>query len=329
VTVRVWFVCFVALVNAAAAQTPAQDVTIRTSLDRTAIWVADRLTYTIEITCTRAVEILADDLSRDKLKLEGLEVIGGDTDRSSVGDDTIYTLRYVLTTYRIDAPALTIAPMTVRYAVRRAGQRLEDAAPAGEVTVPGARIAFRSVLPDDEDASGIRSDKPPHARPSRFSALQPIGLGLVIVSVVPALLAIAAAGRRSRQPRFRRSARAVRHGERAALEAVRELNVETVDGRREAFTQVDALVRAHLRDVYGVPGASLTPQDVASALSATDGKVPIDLVASIFAACELARYAPPHAIPSAEACRAAIEQVEQVIADTGARGFQPSGRRSP
>jgi hypothetical protein len=314
----------------AAQPLPPGDVTVRTSLDRTAMWVADRVTYTIEITCKRGVDLLADDLSRDKLKTEGLEVIGGETARRSAPDDTtIYQFHYVLTTYRIDLPTLSIAPLTVRYAVKRAGQRLEDAAPAGEAQVPGATLAFRSVLPDDRDLSGIRSEKPPHARPMRFAALQPIGIGLIIVSIVPALLAIAALVRRARRPRVRRPARLVRHQERASLEEVRRMDVDTVEGRRAVFTGLDALVREHLSEVCGVPGASLTPHEVPFALATTRTKVPAELVASVLATCELARYAPPHAIPSAEECRQAVDQVEQVIADKGARGFQPSGRRSP
>ena len=147
-----------------------QDVTVRNSLDRTAMFVGDRAAYTIEITCKRGVDVLADDVSRDKLKLGGLEVVGGDTSRRTAADDsTVYTLRYVLTTYRVDAPALTIGPLSVRYAVTRAGQRLEEAAPAGEVKVPGATLAFRSALPDEPDLSGIRSDKQPDARPMRFA----------------------------------------------------------------------------------------------------------------------------------------------------------------
>jgi hypothetical protein len=65
------------------------------------------------------------------------------------------------------------------------------------------------------------------------------------------------------------------------------------------------------------------------ALAAADAKVPAELVAAVLEACELARYAPPHATPSADSCREAIEQVEQLISDKGARGFHPSGRRSP
>lgn len=303
--------------GAAVAQALPADVTVRTSLDRTAMWVADRVTYTVEITCKRGVDVLADDLSRDKLKTEGLEVIGGDTDRRSAPDGaTIYQFHYVLTTYRTDVPTLKVAPLRVRYAVTRAGQRVEDAAPAGEVQVPGATIALRSVLPDDQDLSGIRSEKPPHARPMWFAELQPIGIGLIIVSIVPALLAIAALVRRTRRPSVRRSARAVRHETRASLEAVRTMDVDTAEGRREVFTHLDALVREHLRDVCGVAGASLTPHEVPFALATTGTRVPAELVASVLATCELARYAPPHAIPSVDACRQAVDQAEQVISSS-------------
>jgi hypothetical protein len=93
---------------------------------------------------------------------------------------------------------------------------------------------------------------------------------------------------------------------------VRTMDVDTIEGRRDVFTQLNALVREYLREVCGVPGASLTPQEVPLAL-ATSSKVPAELVASVLAQCELARYAPTHGIPSAEVCRQAIDQVEQVI----------------
>jgi len=219
-----------------------------------------------------------------------------------------------LTTYRIDQPTLKIAPFAVRYAIRRAGQRLEDTSPAGEVQVPGATIAFRSLLPDQEEPSTVRSYVPPHARRARFAALGPIGLGLIIVSIAPALLAVVAVARRARLPRIRRSARAVRQAERLSLETLRQMEVETVEGRRAALTELDGLVREHLRDVCGVPAAGLTPADVPASLAGRRTSVSADLVASILATCELARYAPPQAMPSADACRTAIQQVEEMLA---------------
>lgn len=316
-----WFSClrvFVAIVAATAAEGVAQtvepDVTVRTSIDRTAIWVADRLTYTIELTCRRGIDVVADDLFRDKLKTEGLEIIGSEMDSRSASDGaTIYRFRYELTTYRTDTETLKIAPLTVRYAIRRAGGRLEDATPAGDVQVPSATVALRSVLPDDQDLSGIRSDKPPTARPLRFSALQPIGIGLVIVSAVPALLAIATLLRRSRRPRIRRSARAARQETRASLESVRTMDVHTPEARRELLSKLDTVVRDHLRDTCGVPAASLTPHEVPFALATTSARVPATLVVDVLATCEVARYAPTHDMPSADACRRAIEHVEEIV----------------
>jgi hypothetical protein len=310
-----YLVFLLCVVAKGAAQTARTDVTVRTSLDRTAVFVGDRVTYTIEMTCARGVDVLADDLSRDKLRLEGLEVVGGDTDRRSGPDGTtIYRFRYVLTTYRVDVPALTIAPITVRYAVRRSGQPIEAAAPAGEVQAPGATIAFRSVLAEDENVAGIRSDKPLPVRSRRFAVLQPIGIALIVLSAVPALFALAAMVRRVRSPRVRRSMRAVRHEERTSLEAVRTIGVDTIERRRELCTRLDALVRDHLRDACGVPGHSLTSQDVPAALAASPNNVPAELIAAVLATCELARYAPSHTMPSADACRQALQHVEQIIA---------------
>jgi hypothetical protein len=315
VTIALATALAVDVAGVATAQPAQADVTVRTSVDRTAMWVADRLTYTIELTCKRGVDVLADDLSREKLKTEGLEVIGSEVDRRSAPDGaTVYQFRYVLTTYRTDVAALTIAPLTVRYAVTRAGQRVEDAAPAGDAQVPGATLAFRSVLPDDQDLSGIRADKPPQARPERFAALQPLGIGLVIVSAIPALLAIAGLVRGTRRPRARRSHPAVRQEARASLEAVRTLDVETAEGRRQVFTQLDAVVRQHLREACGVAGTSLTPHEVPFALATTPTSVPAELVASVLATCEIARYAPADDMPSAEACRQAVDEVEQIVA---------------
>ena len=310
------FVCCVFLAGSLGAQ--GADVAVKTSIDRTAIFVGDRATFTIELTCKRGVDILADDLSGDKLKLEGLELVGSDNSRESGRDGTtVYRFHYVVTTYRVDTPAMTIGPLAVRYATTRPGQRLEEAAPAGEVQVPRTSIAYRSTVPEDADILGLRESRPASTRPMRFALLQPIGIGLVIVAIVPALALLAAIVRRRRgseERSPRRSARTVRHEERAALDAVRGMNIETVEGRREAFTELDALVRAHLRDVCGIPAPSLTAAELTPAVSAHGSRMPIELVTSVLAVCEVARYAPPHATPSADACRETVAQVEQLLA---------------
>ena len=311
---------FLVLWSAGAA--PAQpasgpDVSVRTMLDRTAVWVGDRVTYTVEITCRRGADVLMDDVARDKLKLDGLDIVSTETERNAEADAaTRYDFRYVLTTYRVDVPALKIAPFQVRYYIKRAGERVDDAAPAGAVQVPGASIAFRSVLPDDQGAADVRDTRVAAERPAIFRALEPVGIGLIVLSVAPvALLAIGLARRASerRHAAGHRTRRQARHEARAALEAVRDAGIERPEARREAFARLDALVRQHLGDVAGIPAASLTPEEIAIALEARPSRVQAGAVASILKICELARYGVPEQVPSADAWHDTLAQAEQVI----------------
>jgi hypothetical protein len=299
---------------AASAAEQGQDVAVRAFVDRPAAFVGDRVTYTIEVTCKRGIDVLIDDLSRDRFALEGLDIVGSDVaQEAGPGETTVYRFRYYATTYRVDVPALKIAPPAVRYYVKRTGQRPDDAAPAGEVRVPGLSIPFRSLLPDDSDVAGLRDHRPATARPAAFVMLRSAGIGLVIVSILPVLFAVAGLIRRPRVSRPRRSTRSVRHEERASLDAVRAIDLATVEGRREAFNCLDTVVREHLRDACGVPGPNLTSSEIVPALAGRGERVPIELVSAVLTVCELARYAPPHDGPSADACRQTIEQAEQVI----------------
>jgi hypothetical protein len=292
----------------------SNNVEVRTSLDRTAVWVADRVTYTITIACRKGIDILADDLSKDKLQVEGLEVLRSDSGRTIDRDDrTTYTFSYELTTFRVDLAELKIAPLAVRYYVKRAGQRIGDTAPAGEVRVPAAVIAFRSALPDGQDTYAIRDGRAARARNAGYAWLEPVGIGLVLISLVPAAVAVMAVVRRARSREKRRSARQVRHDERASLDALQAINISTLAGRREAYSQLNALVRDHVHRIAGLEASSLTPGEIKAALSRPDARVPTDLVAAVLGACDQARYAPPDALPSADACRQAIEQAETLL----------------
>ena len=316
-----WMVA-VAMAPCAAvmAQKPAPEAdgtakpSVRSSVDRTAMWVGDRVTYTVEIDSPRGYDVLEDDLSKDKLKLDGLDVVSTETTRTEHPDGgATRRFHYVLSTYRVDAPSVTIAPFPVRYYATRAGQRLEDSAPAGSMDVPGALVAVRSMLPDAQKSFELRDERTPDDRPVMFAMARPVGMALVIVSIVPAVIWGAAfvARRRTRTPG--RSVRQARRDQRASLEAVRGMSMESPDGRREAYTQIDTIVRQHLQDVSGVPGPSLTPPEVEPALAGRPSRLPADRVAALLLACETARYGPPESLPSAEACRDALAQTEQLL----------------
>jgi hypothetical protein len=109
------------------------------------------------------------------------------------------------------------------------------------------------------------------------------------------------------------SVRKARKTERASLEAVKAIDVRNPDGRREAYTQIDAIVREHLGHVAAVTGRSLTPQEVEPALAGRKTRVSPEEVSALLAECERARYAPEVAMPSEHACREALARAEQFV----------------
>jgi hypothetical protein len=301
------------LPRVAHAADPA--VRVRSSVDRTAIWTADRVTFTVDVICDRGVDILLDDLAKEKLRVNGLDILSSDaTATTDAAERTTHRLRYVLTTYRVDLPSVSVEPISVRYYTRRPGQRLQDMAPAGEVTVPGAVIAFRSTLQDNQPSYGLRDSRAAATRLPFFTRAQQIGLALVVVSLAPALLVAAAAVRRRtvRRPGHR-SARQVKKDRDDTLERLRALDVSTEEERRRAYDEISTAVRAHVAASSGVPASSLTSAELDAALVGTRGRVPRESVVTLLAACDEARYGPPQALPSAQACREALATAQQVL----------------
>jgi hypothetical protein len=288
---------------------------VRTHVDRTASWVADRITYVVEIVCPKGVDILGDDVAKEKLKTVGLDVVNTETTEvTSANEVTTHRIAYTLTTYHVDTPGLRVEPLSVRYFVKRPGQRLQDAAPAGDIVVPAQSIAFRSTLPDDVTAAALRDRKPPAPRARRYTAARAVGIALMLISIAPlAFFAVAAVGRR-RPRREGKSTRQIRHEEKLTLESLQAMDIATEDGRRRAYDTIDSLVRAHLRDVVGIAGPSLTPAEVTPAFGERRTRVEPGTVAALLATCEQARYAPAAALPGQDACRDAIAQAEQVLA---------------
>ena len=306
---------FLALCVAAPALAQTQAPVVHTSIDRSAIWVANRVNYSVEIVCPKGVDILSDDIAKEKLKTTGLDVVGMNASASTDADGTTtHRIVYTLTTYRVDTPDLRIDPISVRYFVKRPGQRLQDEAPAGDFRIPGASIAFRSTLANDPDAAALRDGVDPTPRHRTFASAGSIGWALVLVSIAPLAFVAAAAMTRRRPRRQGRSARQMRQDERVTIEALQSMDLSTPDGRRRAYDGVDALVRAHLRDAAGVEGLALTPAEVTSRLDGRKLRVAPEEITALLDACQQARYSPPEAIPSTDSCRDAIEQARMVVA---------------
>lgn len=300
----------------AAGQETASTMPIATaSVDRPAMWVGDRIVYTVTITCPRGVDILMDDLGRDKLKLTGLEVLSSDSFRQQDAEQTQYIFRYVLTSYRIDVPSPAVAPFPVRYYFARPGQPPERAAPAGSVPVPGVSVMWRSLLPDDQPAD-VRDGRalPDRWRPYRL--MGPVGLGLIIAAIVPVLLIALDAARRIRArrgSRSRPSPRQARQAARASYSEIRALDPTSPEALRAAFARLDGAIRQRVLDVCGVPAAGLTPQEIAAAIEPCAARLPPQLVSELLETCERARYAEPIGAAALDDWRAAVALAEPLL----------------
>jgi hypothetical protein len=293
---------------------PSRDVVVKATVDRTAVWVGDHVTYTVDIICKPGFDILEDDLSKDHLKLEGLDVLSTEITQEDTGDGgRLHRFRYVLTTFHVDSAALKIAPMSVRYFSKRPGQSVQNTSPAGEVLVPGVTLAYRSMLPDAQESYGVRDARTAAPRSRLLAHAQGIGWALVIVSLAPALFWIVGLVQNRRRV-VRKSAREVRQQERASLEAARALDLSTPEARRDAYGQMNTIVREHLRDACGVPGLALTPAEIEPALGRTKSRVPAADVRALLLECDRARFAPAADVPKAEVCRDALDRTEQILA---------------
>jgi hypothetical protein len=301
----------------AAPPPTGRDVDVSIWTSRTALFVGDQVTLRVEFSCSPGVEILTEDLSRERLKTDGLDVLSASTSRDTTSAErSIQRVEYVLATYRPTTNLVTVEPLNVRYYRRQPGQRAEDAVPAGELTVSAVQFPVRSTLDNGIEDSYPRDTK----RPVRASAytpfVRPVALGLILLSIVPVGLQGVALFRRWQQPTARRRARDARAASRLAIKELQDLDVSSDTACQEAYNRLDSVVRGHLANTAGVPAPALTPAEVAAGLGEGKRKgAPADVVRSILEDCQRVRYGPPDSGPAREGWHDLLRRAEQVLGD--------------
>ena len=295
--------------GAAAAPAPVQ---ISTTVTRTAVWVGDPITYTVELTCAPKVDILADDLAAERLPLTGLELLGAEVERdASVPDRVIHRMRYRLVAYEPDAASLGIGAIPVRYFIQQAGKKAEDVVPAGEVKVPPLALSLRSTIPEGVTAE-LRDDRSVYPLPRWVQWARPVGFGLVALSVVPVVLWVAnlvlRARRRATAGGPRRQSRRQRL---AALREIKALDVSSPDSLRGAYAQLDTWVRTNLQQATGVPALALTPAEIGAVATHKRRPMKLEHVQHVLQQCERAKYAPEN--PSADDWQTVLLEAENSL----------------
>ena len=294
------------------ANTPPP-VEVRTSVSHTAVWVGDRVTYSIELRCAPQVDIVTEDLATERLKVDGLEIrdVAIDRDASEEGRLT-YRVNYSLVTFNLEAPALRIGEIPVRYSIRRPGQRPEDPAPpSGEVRIPPLTLALRSTLPDTEVPAQIRDGRALQPLPRRVALARPVGIGLLVIAAAPVGLLLFNLARRASRLRSRGPKRVTRRERRAALEEIKALDVASPSVQREAYAKLDALIRDHARQTNGIAAAALTPSELPGAVTHPERVPALEQIQTLLAECERAKYAPQP--PDPERWSSVLIEAEQIL----------------
>jgi hypothetical protein len=302
---------------APAPATPQQDVTARSWADTTALWVGDRVLFTIEIDCAPTFDILSADLAADKLALMGLEVVESSVERIEKNFDRLkYRFRYRFTTYETGPRALRVGDLSVRYGRRRAGQRMDETVPVGEIRVPGLSLALRSTIPDDVATVDARDRRPLMVVPAALTMARPVGIALIVLSAAPVVIWAAAFARRLRPAKRRPDRRAAKVQSRSALADLSQGDFSSETARREAFTRLEAVVHEHIASVAGLPAAALTSGEISERLTAAKSSLPLETVTDLLQECERVRYGPSRLVPPAERVREAIANAERIVAVT-------------
>ena len=270
----------------------SEPIEVRISVSRTAVWVGDRTVYTVALICAPGVDVLLDDLLKERLQVHGGEILSTESARTEEAGRITYTLRYTLVTYAIDVTALTVAPLSVRYYAQRRGQRPGDAAPAGEVIIPPLVVALRSTIPESDAAIGIRPPGGVVAAPGYLRFVQPLGLALLLIAIVPAAIMSLGVARRLNTMRGAYASWRSRRHRGGSFAQITALQPASDAERLEAFGKLDMFVRDHFRLATSIPAQSLTPTAMRRTLESRTPGRSYEAVETVLATCERARYAP-------------------------------------
>ena len=291
-------------------------VDVRTSVSRTAVWVGDRVVYTIELRCAPGVDILLDDLLKERLRVEGGEIVAVNPERTDANDRIIHRIAYTLVTYRVDVTAIHVASVPVRYYARGRGGRLGDAAPAGEISVPPLSVTVGSTVPVIEQAIALREPAGVRPAPAALRLAQPVGLGLVLLAIVPAAFSVLGVTRHARRWYGAYAARQSHGRHRGSFDRIKSLQPGTDEERVEAYKQLDEFLRDHLAMSTGLPAHALTPAAMKRRLQERNLHIPSDAIEAVLEACERARYAPD---PPSAAGWADVVRDTELLLDTSRR----------
>jgi hypothetical protein len=274
-----------------AAQQPAKaaPVTVTGQVDKSAIWVGDVLRYTLQVVHDANVELVLDNFTKDRLPVTPFTVRDIEIRRGNwAGGKQAAKITLLLTTLTAGESELTIPPVQVYYFIRDAGGTKGER-PVDTIAAPAVKVGLRSALVPDNLAPRTAKILP---APGLAAVLTPLVLGLAGLLFLLAYAVWRLWQRMHSDDATRKLSREAREKiAQGSLARVRTNMAASGTDPRQWSGEMAAAVRAVVAELYQIPAASLTPQEIEAALM-KDG-VDMGLIAqikTILARCEDLRY---------------------------------------
>ncbi len=281
----------------AAAQQPknapppvkAAPVVVTAEVDKTAIWVGDVLRYTLRAVYDANVELVLDNFTKDRLPTTPFTVRDIEIRRGDWKDDKrAAEVTLLLSTLVTGESELSIPPIQVFYFIREPGLTKTES-PVETIAAPEVKIGLRSALVPDSLTP--RTTKTPPA-PGLALALTPLLLGFAGLLSLAGYIGLRIWQRQHLDDATRKLTREAR--EKIAQESLVRMRANVsasgVDPRQWSGAMA-AAVRGLITELFQVPGASLTPEEIEAALarSGADSRLTTQ-IKTILTQCDEVRY---------------------------------------
>ncbi len=286
-------VALLALGAAAPIHRPKEaKIALSTQLDRTAIWVGDTFHYTVKAVHDPAIEIVVDNLKKEKLNLVPFVVREIALRQGSFGANKKVTeINFLLTTYESGQVELKIPSFPLYYFTRTAGAHTSTESAAESVAVPVTKIGLRSTLTSDNPR--LR-DSREIWQVTRQRWLIPLALGLAGLLWLTLQL-----GRRlwasthKEKPVIRRlSRRARQRMMRDFLRQAQTIGKDSPSEQQRYYAEVSQFLRRYLSESLEIDGAGLTAHEIETVLNSRGQNGLGAPVKRILERCEQVLYSP-------------------------------------
>ncbi len=269
---------------------PAPKISIQTHLDKTAVWVGDRLNYTVRAIHDSDVEFVLDNLKEEKLRLapfvvHGIKIFQGEwADKKKILEVT-----FALSSYETGKDKLTIPSFTLYYFL--SGDQKDKKESAAETfLVPPIQVGLRSTL---SGSKLIPREVKPATTIGVTRRILPLLLGvagMIFLAVCGARWVWRTLHReRSTKKRLSRKSReklVIEH-----LGRIRAIKGQSPQDLILFYGEVSHFLREYLNQWLEIEAAGLTPEEIEMSLrtAGTNGSL-AEQIRTILEQCDEVRY---------------------------------------